>query len=277
MLNAKNTGEFYKTIKINNRERSYLIHIPDSVRKNKPAPLVIVIHGAQANAQKAEQITGMSVKSENEGFIVAYPNGTGIKNYKGTKTWNAGNCCGPAYIMQINDVGFISELINEIQKNYNIDKKRIYILGISNGGMLAYILTCKLSDKIASIADITGAMNITDCSPTQPVSVLIVHGTADPVIRYEGGKPLNNPDWIRRLDNPTSYALSFWSRYNQCSQTPTRNQYGDIIKETYTNCSNETEVTLYTIVGGGHYYPETINNRSSADIVWEFFKSHPKK
>ena len=149
-------------------------------------------------------------------------------------------------------------------------------MGISNGGMLAYLLACKLSDRIAAIADLSGAMNINNCTPQEPVSVLIFHGTDDPVIRYNGGEPLENSDWHKRIDNPTSFAVSFWKNQNRCLPTSNKIIKGNIIQETYSGCANNTEVTLYTITGGGHDTPNIINGRSTTDIIWDFFNTHPK-
>lgn len=268
------------------RERTYFLHIPPAYDSIKPTPLVIVLHGGTANAQNVEMISGLTEKADKEGFIAVYPNGTGrLKNR--VLTWNAGNCCGYALEHNIDDVGFISELIDNLKHKLAIDPKRIYVTGISNGGMLAYRLACELSDKIAAIAPIAGAMNCDKSNASQPVSAVIFHGTEDDFVLYEGGKPRKTIDTRhKRTDNSVADAVSFWVDHNGCSPTPEHEDRGKIIVDTYAGGRNGTEVILYTIKGGRHAWPgglkayelgdEPDMEISATDVMWEFFKNHPK-
>ncbi|OPY75328.1 MAG: Esterase PHB depolymerase [Syntrophorhabdus sp. PtaU1.Bin058] len=269
--------------------RTYRLYIPTIyvVQKPKSVPLVIVLHGGGGNAKNAARVTGFSQKANTEGFIVAYPDGTSWIGRNIFLTWNSGNCCGYALENNIDDVGFIKALIEKLEKELPIDPKRIYVTGISNGAMMSYRLACELSDKIAAIGPVAGALNVKDCNPAYPVSVVIFHGKFDDHVRYNGGKSLKMADNHDRTDTPVSYAVSFWTKNDQCSATPEREEKGRLVKELYTGGLSGTEVLLYTIMDGGHAWPggkklgyigadEPIYGVSATDLIWEFFKNHPK-
>ncbi len=287
-LKSEKKSLFYNGVK-----RTYELHLPNGHDGKKPLPLVIVLHGGGAPVGSAERMSRMSPKADKEGFIVVYPNGTGPFPEK-FLTWDAWNCCGPAVKSQVDDVGFIRTLIEKLEKEYAIDPKRIYATGLSNGAMMTYRLGCELSDKIAAIAPVAGALNNDNPHPTDPVSVIIFHGTADEHVLYNGGIPKKS--WERsidptriRTDKPVSYAISFWVKHNQCSGVPKKEEAGHIIHETYSGGKNGTAVELYTIVGQGHAWPggrdglyyANVNpptqEISATDIMWDFFARHPKE
>jgi polyhydroxybutyrate depolymerase len=226
----------------------------------------------------------MSEKSDEEGFLVVYPNGTGRLD-EFLLTWNAGTCCGYALEHNIDDVGFIRTLLERLEQQVRIDPSRIYVTGISNGGMMTYRLACDLADTVAAIAPVAAALNEEDCSPSRPVSVIIFHGTADEHVPYNGGIGSKARD--ERVDKPVRYAVSFWVNRNRCSPNPVVEEFGSIRKETYGGGIDGTEVVLYTILGGGHAWPggekgyrwgdEPTKEISATDLMWEFFASHPKR
>jgi polyhydroxybutyrate depolymerase len=254
-------------------ERIYFLHVPPSYDGNKPFPLVIVLHGRTQSPLDA-QIYFTTAKSDKEGFIVVYPEGL-VHGAEDT-CWNVGS---GRYKFDTDDVGFIRELINRLEQGYNIDQKRIYVAGGSNGAMMAYLLGAEFSDRIAAIASVAGSIGVmTDQGPeqipepSQPVSVIIIHGTEDESIPYEGGGSWN------RLS--VAESVAFWVKHNGCS-TNSQNETssdGQVVKSVYTGGTNGTEVVLYTLVGYGHIWPTTSSSPISAtDIVWDFFASHPKQ
>lgn len=269
--------------------RTYRLYIPTIyvVEKPKSVPLVIVLHGDGGNAKNAARVTGFSQKANTEGFIVVYPNGTGWIGRNIFLTWNSGNCCGYALENNIDDVGFIKALIEKLEHELPVDQKRIYVTGISNGAMMSYRLACELSDKIAAIGPVAGALNVKDCKPAYPVSVVIFHGKFDDHVRYNGGQSLKMADNHDRTDTPVSYAVSFWTKNDQCSGTSEKEEKGRLVKELYTGGLSGTEVLLCTIIDGGHAWPggkktgyigadEPVYGISATDLIWEFFNSHPK-
>ena len=281
-----------KSMLVNGSRRSYAIHVPASYDGKTPMPLVVVLHGGGAPTGSAERMSGMTPKADKEGFIVVYPNGIGILPGK-FMTWNAWNCCGAAQKRKVDDVGFIRTLIDELEKEYTIDPKRIYATGLSNGAIMSYRLACELSDKFAAVAPVAGALNIENPNPTDPVSVIIFHGTADQHVLYEGGEPKQS--WQRdadptaaRVDKPVSYAVSYWVKHDECSPQPKREESGSIIHETYAGGRDGSGVEVYTIKGQGHAWPGGKNGLyyanvdpptqeiSATDLMWDFFARHPK-
>ncbi len=268
-------------------QRYYLLHVPSSYDGTKPVPLVIVLHGGGGKAEGAVRMADMDPRSDKQGFIVVYPNGTSPMKDR-FFTWNSFLCCGYALQNKIDDVGFINALLDELEKNYSIDSTRIFATGLSNGGMMTYKLGCELSDRIAAIAPVAGALDTDDPDAAYPVSAIIFHGTADLHVLYDGGVPKKAFDKHPRTDKPVSYAVSYWVKRDGCSPTPKTEKFGSIIHDTYSGGIDGTEVQLYTIVGQGHAWPggkPGIHNSnvdpptqeiSATDLMLDFFMKHPK-
>jgi polyhydroxybutyrate depolymerase len=268
-------GTQSKTLEFGGRTRTYLIHPPRGYDSKTPVPLVLVLHGAVQGAANAESMSGMSAKADKENFLVAYPNGTSRSGL--APTWNAGACCGYAMTNKVDDVGFLRALIDGLEHDYTVDPKRIFVTGISNGGMMSYRLACELADRIAAIAPVEGAQDV-ECRPSGPVSVLIFHGTADLLVPYKGGK---TPFQIgpKRTDTSVSSTVAFWVKQDGCSTTPKHQETSQLRIDTYSGCKDGTGVALYTIPGGHHMWPGTRlshNDVAATDIMWSFFAAHPK-
>jgi polyhydroxybutyrate depolymerase len=284
---VKKPGDYGETITSGGRTRNYLLHVPPSYDGKSGMALVIVMHGGTGNAKSMAEVSGMSAKADKAGFIAVYPNGTGLISDEKILTWNAGNCCGYALENNVDDVNFIRDLIAGLEKELAIDAARVYATGISNGGMMSYRLACELSEKIAAIAPVAGAMGTADCSPVNPVSLIIFHGTADEHVLYEGGAPVKSIDTHPRVDKPVSYAVDFWVKYDGCSPAASNSTSGHIVKSAYSGGKNNTEVVLYTITGGKHAWPGgkvawiggdvPTREISATDLIWEFFSRHPKQ
>lgn len=279
-------------------ERTHLIYIPSSYDRTKPTPLVIALHGGGGTGKDMVRLTveGFNTLADREGFIVVYPDGI-------EKHWNDGRGGDEtgyrAHVENIDDVGFISALIDHVVKELSIDRKRVYVTGMSNGAIMSHRLACELSDKITAIASVAG--NIPErlypkCAPTRPIPVMLINNLNDPLMPFEGGM-------IGTIRHPlgkvlsTSSTINFWIKHNQCSSTPTITCEPDrdstdgtgVRKEAYENCKNGVEVILYVIEGGGHtwpggyqYLPERFIGKTSRDIdanevIWNFFKRHAIK
>ncbi len=249
-------------------------------------PVVIVLHGGGGNAEGMAKISGFTAKADEESFIVIYPNRTGRLRNR-LLSWNSGNCCGYAQENNVDDVSFIRSLIGQVQKELTIDSQRIFVTGISNGGMMSYQLACELSDKIAAIAPVAGALNYEKCNPVRPVSLVVFHGTADEHVLYEGGEPRRRVDRNPRVDRSVAEAIRFWVERNQCASSARRERQGSVIIEDYAGCRDGTGVRLYTLEGQGHAWPggetwarwadKPITAVKATDAMWEFFSSHPKR
>ncbi len=263
------------TINVDGRARTYLLHVPPNYDAGKPVPLVLVLHGATQSPENIEGMSGMSLMADQQGFIAAYPSGTG--RLSNVPTWNSGNCCGYAQENNVNDVAFISALIGTLGHSYSIDRKRIFVTGISNGAMMSFRLGCELSGVIAAIAPVEGAQNL-PCHPSEPVSVLVFHGTADRLVPFDGG---STPFQIgpRRDDTPVSDTVAFWVTRDACSRTPATEETPSLHTSVYSGCADGTGVALYAIQGGHHIWPGVAlsgNDIQATSIMWNFFVQHPK-
>jgi polyhydroxybutyrate depolymerase len=238
---------------------------------------------------------GFDKISDERGFVVVYPDGI-------EKHWNDGRSSEETryrvHKENIDDVGFISALIDSLIKKMNIDPKRVYVTGMSNGAIMTYRLACELTVKIAAIAPVAGNIPqnlLSSCSPSGPVSVLAFNNVNDPLMPFEGGD-VAGPYGLKKLGKVLSAqeSVKFWVNNDNCSITPVIAYEPDkdpqdgtrIRKESYLNGNNGTEVVLYVIEGGGHTWPvgyqylgERIIGKTSTDInanevIWDFFEKH---
>jgi polyhydroxybutyrate depolymerase len=271
-------------LEIDGRTRTYFVHTPPAYDGKTPLPMVIVLHGGGGNAENAEKMSRMSAKADQENFLAAYPNGTGFFEDH-LLTWNTGNCCGYALKHRVDDVAFLRALIDKLERDYSVDPKRIYVTGMSNGGMMTYLAGCNLADKIAAIAPVAGAQDF-DCRPSQPVSVIAFHGTADENVPFNGGsgaKSIGGP----RVDRPVSYAINFWVKENSCPTAPQHTESGTLRTDLYSPCKSGTAVELNAIEGQGHAWPggdritrildQPDQTVSATNLIWTFFQQHPKR
>jgi polyhydroxybutyrate depolymerase len=267
--------------------RDYELHLPNGRAPSEPAPLVLVFHGGGGNAANATRMSGMNERADAEGFIVAYPNGSGPRPDV-LLTWNAWKCCGPALDKNVDDVGFVRALVDDLARRYPVDRKRVYATGFSNGAMLTYRLGCELGDVFAAIAPVAGALDNYDCGTGPKVSVIAFHGTADKHILFGGGVPVTAFDRHKRADTGVQFAIDTWRKRDACAAEPKRERKASVIHTAY-GCADGTAVELYAIEGQGHAWPGGQKGRrfgnvddpsteiSASDVIWEFFKAHPKK
>lgn len=263
-------------------ERSYIMHPPSGYDPATPAPVVLVFHGATNNANIIMNNTGLSAKADREGFIAVYLNGTSIKAER-SFYWNAGACCGTASDTDVDDVAFVQAVLDDLSILVNLDPQRVYATGFSNGGMLAHRLACELPGRFAAIAAVSGTLNALTCEPGEPVSVLHIHGTADPLAPYEGGGTTTLTSFTAVLDT-----MDVWADLNGCDFDPVEAATGNdlLIHSVFENCAAGGAVELYTIVGGGHVWPagrrlqtefdEPARDIRANDLIWDFFAANPK-
>jgi len=261
-----------RSITVDGGARTYLLHVPANHDPGKKMALVLVLHGATQSPESAERMSGMSELADREDFLVAYPRGTGR-----LPTWNSGNCCGYALNNKIDDVAFIRALIDKLEREYPVDSKRVYVTGISNGAMMSFRLACDLSERVAAIAPVEGAQNLA-CRPSNRVSVLVFHGTADRLVPFDGG---STPFQVggRRTDTPVMDTVAFWAGKDGCSSAPVGQKTPAVHTTLYPDCQDGAGVQLYAIQGGRHMWPGTRlsgNDVRATEIMWAFFEQHPK-
>jgi polyhydroxybutyrate depolymerase len=281
------------TLLVGDLMRTYYLHVPPSLPKDRALALVLMFHGGGGTPAFAERESRFSDLADQEGFLVAYPQGFG-------KSWNDGRGVKaiPAQRDDIDDVGFVAALIDDASRIHKIDPKRIYATGISNGAIFSHYLADKLSSRIAAIAPVAGGMPESlerAFKPGEPVSVLILNGTKDPIVPYLGGD-IALLGATRGRIIATEEAASKWAAHNHCESVPTLEVVADKNpndgclpkKLTYANCKVGTEVVLYRMEGAGHTWPDGLQylpqrlvgkvcrDINGAEIIWEFFKGHAK-
>jgi polyhydroxybutyrate depolymerase len=291
-------GDRHGSIAWDGLERTFLLHVPASWNGSRSLPLVIALHGGGGTGEDMAKLTqgGFNALADQEGFIVVYPDGTRFSQSPRTR-WNDGR---DARYSQADDVGFLSALIDHLSDTLDIDRSRVYATGISNGAHMAMRLARELSDKVAAVAPVAYAMQMKYASVPawpRPVSVLVMTGTEDPLIPWDGGE---TPDLTgermlgRTLSVPETVRVL--SAQDGCPATPEVTMEPDrdpedgtlVRREVYTGCQKGTEVILVAIEGGGHawpggwqYAPAGLVGRTSRDIdacrvIWDFFSKHAK-
>jgi len=263
------------TIAHDGLERAYILYIPASYSAQSAVPLVFNFHGYGSNAAQQVLYTNFNAVAEAEGFITAYPEGT--EDAMGMQHFNVG--WGGS---SVDDVDFTSALIDSLLAEYNINPKRVYSTGMSNGGFISYHLACNLSDRIAAIASVTGSMSsltFNNCNPQRPVPVLEIHGTQDEVVPYDGGTSFTTP-----IDD----VVAFWVNHNNCSPPSvidvpdTNTNDGSTAQHfIYRDGDEGVNVELFKIEGGGHTWPNAVidigvTNRdiNASQEIWNFFSKY---
>jgi polyhydroxybutyrate depolymerase len=237
-------------------DRPVTVHVPPSYVCATSAPLVILLHGYSASSELQEKYFKVGAESDKRGFLYLNPDGT--TDPVGNQFWNATDSCCNFGKSTIDDSSYISGLITEMQAEYNVDPKRVYVMGHSNGGFMSYRMACEHGDQIAAIATLAGAMwaDTSKCPAKTPVSVLQIHGTADAVISYNGASILNNPYPAAET------TVADWVAINGCTgaadtSAPPTDLVGNIdgnesTATTYGACTNGTNVAFWSIAGGSH-------------------------
>jgi polyhydroxybutyrate depolymerase len=276
------------TITVDGLERSYIVHLPKNFVQTKRTPLVIALHGGRGKADGMDRLTGFNNVSDKYGFIVIYPDGV-------KKQWNDGR--NDFHLNdKIDDVKFISVLIDTLKALYNIDSNRVYVTGISNGGIMSFRLACELSNKIAAAAPVAASMPespVYKCSPLRPVPMMIIFGDEDPLVPFNGGDISIFGLSSRGKVIPVKESVSYWVNFNGCSSNSIISQIDNAdddtkaIKNDYQDNplkKNNSEVVFWLIKGGGHtwpgglqYLPKAIIGRTSSQInaseeIWKFFE-----
>ena len=224
-LTGPKTYQGAVNIRINGFRRTYLVHIPPGYSPQTPLPLVVVVHGAFDTAKGMEKFSNFSRLSDSENFIVLYPNGFGLLGF--LQHWNAGHCCGKAADDKLDDVGYVAAAIEDVGTRLNIDRNRIYLVGFSNGGMLAYRFAAEKGDLLAAVAPLAASIGGRPTEeapewripvPVKPLSVLTIHGLADDDVPYEGGVSLHRGG--SRTYWSVEDSVEFWVKRNGCSPQP---------------------------------------------------------
>lgn len=263
--------------------RSFRVHLPPGYDPNVPLPVVVMLHGGAGSGEQLETASsGMSEIADAEGFIAVYPDGTGA-----IKTWNAGTCCGSAVSSNVDDVGFIGALLDDVEASLCVDLRRVYAAGMSNGAMMTHRLACELPQHFAAFGPVAGADLLPACTPSEPVAMMHIHGTDDGHVPVDGGLgcgPSNVPF------PPLAQTMETRRLVNGCEATTTvAFTEGDGTCRAYDQC--DADVLLCMIEGGGHSWPggepnvdiidcpadgEQSTTFHASQQLWTFFSAHER-
>ena len=266
-------------IKAGGIERNYLSYRPAALGRQTPVPLVVVLHGGFGTGAQAEKSYRWDTEAEAGGFVVVYPDGV-------RRSWNAGGpCCGKAQRDHIDDVGFLTDMIAEVARAENIDPRRVYMTGISNGAAMAYRYACEGSTPIAAFGSVSGAMTEPCPHPRAP-SLMEIHGLDDHNIPFERGndtKGVTGISWP-----PLTETIDLFRRAGECIAP--RTSTNGPVTTSVSACAAGREVVLTTIAGAGHQWPGGRSHTSLATALlhpdppsmaldatatlWGFFKRH---
>jgi polyhydroxybutyrate depolymerase len=258
-----------------------LLYVPDSYNRSKAAPLVISLHGAAGWPAQQMNMSRWNRLADQYGFILVCPAGT-----EWPRIWHVGTGTG------LNrDVQFISDLIDKLTNAYNIDPNRIYVNGLSNGGGMTFVLSCKLSNRIAAVGLVSAAETLPFdwCTDHHPVPMIAFHGTADLIVPFNGGWTGDKLNPVKTWFPPVLNWAERWARRNGCDTTPIKSAAAvDVTRIQYEHCSEDANVVLYVVAGGGHSWPGgkalprwwvgvTSNSIDATSVMWAFFREHPLK
>lgn len=264
-------------------DRTYHVYRPNSIPPSQKAPLVVMLHGGYGTGAQAEKGYGWDELAQREHFIVAYPDGV-------NRAWNAGMCCGTPRKRNIDDVGFITQMVHAIERDQNADASRVYITGMSNGAMMAYRLACEAPFPIAAIGSVAGTLDMTSCVHPQHTNIMEIHGLTDQHVPFNGGVGINTPQ-VQPFP-PVDQTLAVWQQADLCGPDVQRSD--GVVTTRRWMCSGGHDVELITIANAGHEWPgsrkgprgallgallhiapaDPVSNALSAtQTLWNFFKA----
>ncbi len=240
--------------------RTYSLNVPTKYSAATATPLLLALHSRTSSFKTIFEDSQILSWAESMNFIVAGLNGS---IYDGISSWNAGTCCTNATTYEENDLLFASTVIDFVSSKYSVDKTRIWAMGHSNGGMMAYRLACDLSNKITAIAVVTGAQTDPTCSPSKPVSILHIHGNLDPTIPFHGGGKFETPSIFHSVQD--------MAYRNLCSGKP--KESSDAIEERYIwVCTSGVETQLVNYQENSHAWES-----GYTEEILRFLFAHPRK
>lgn len=257
--------------------RTYSVYIPASYSASNPVPLVLNLHGLGSNGAQQALYTNFQAIADTANFILVHPNGT-VNQLTGQTFWNIG-----IFGVTVDDVGFLSNLVDTISANYSILQDRIYSTGMSNGGYMSYALACQ-TNKFRAIGSVTGGMTTymySNCTGGNAIPIIQIHGTEDQTVPYDGNSTSKSIEDV----------VALWVNKNNCNSTPivtqipnTNTSDGATAEQfLYTNGTNNHTVELFKVTGGGHTWPgamhlpgmgNTCQDFSATKEIWRFFSQY---
>jgi polyhydroxybutyrate depolymerase len=273
--------------------RTFIVHVPPGFDGKSKVAVVFMLHGAGGSGEGAIPETGWDAKSDREGLIAVFPDGRPphpklpARFLMNPRLWNDGSGRGAIGVDNIDDLGFISAMIDFLEARYAADPARIYCTGFSNGASMTFSVGLNLANRIAAIAPVSGHLWYKEKQLVYPVPLLLIIGTDDPLNPIAGGN-VKLPWGLMQYHPPIEDSLKEWERMLGCGpQVQTASSKG-VLEVTYDQCAMGGEVEYYRVAGLGHIWPGGKNqlpekwvgkpsdSLNATDVIWEFFKAHPR-
>ena len=257
------TNNNAQTIEHGGLTREYIVYVPSTYDGNSAVPVVLNFHGFGGLASDYITEADMRPQAESDTFLLVYPQGACLDGFS---HWNSA-LPGGDNKSNVDDLGFIGAMIDQLATDYNIDQERIYACGYSNGGMMSYALACYQSERIAAIGSISGSMidQSSTCVPSHPIPVVKLHGTSDDVLPYNGNSETNS----------VQSTIDYWVNFNNASTTAVLETDGNIEHYVYANGDSSVSVEHYKYIGGGHvWFNSTYQGSNASQLVWDFFSRY---
>lgn len=269
--NAPQPAVANRRLNVGGTDRTYRLYTPPDSQDSGPVPLLLALHGSGNTAESLVDASELDEAADAGGFIVAYPQAIGI-------SWNAGFCCTTGRGDPSLDVRFLEQLVADVVASRRIDESRIYAVGFSAGGMMAYRLACEMAGRFAGIGAIAASMVLEDCRPSRPVSVIAIHGTADDVVPYAGGRIDGG---ATKPAPPATAVAERWASLNACPDARPADVRGPVSIVSWNGCGAGTNVRLVTVDGGGHnwylpVYGPPNGALNATTTLTEFFGLRPR-
>lgn len=281
-------GDFTRVLAFDGRTRTYLLHVPRGSPSDTSPALVLAFHGVPGGPGQIRAITGFDALADREGFVVAYP--------QAVDDWWTGcaNCNSRAFLLDIDDVGFVRALIRQLEADAGIDPRRVYAAGFSNGALFVQRLACDATDLVAAFASVAatalepGAVPL--CEPGTRAPIVFFHGSLDPSFPPEGRTFGEGPTAVSTLS--IGETLAAWVERNGCQpETPQRMDLPDVepdgtttARESWFGCGRG-DLVYYEITGGGHTWPGSpvdfsdflgpeSRDVAASEVALDFFLNH---
>jgi polyhydroxybutyrate depolymerase len=268
-------GDHRLSITVGGIKREFSVHIPPGYDGKKALPVMYFFHYFTGDDQQLARYTQMNKKADQENFIVVYPKAEGWLPNR-WRQWNLNN--NPNY--RVDEIAFVEQLMNKIDTKLSTDKSRNYVVGYSNGGMIAHEVACKFPERVAALVSVAGCQNGSERGPGIAIPVMMINGTEDWLVPFNGRRftPLFP------IMKPLSYARNFWTKNNQSDDRRVAELFPGVNKETFTSKRSGAEVVILTMKGSGHGWPgsdESIDGNvcrsfKGTDVVWDFLSSKRK-
>jgi polyhydroxybutyrate depolymerase len=271
---APMSGSYVFNVTFDGLARSYRVHVPPAAASGAPLPMVLNLHGDTQNGQLEELQTQMDSNADTNGYLVVYPDGTRVSKVltpdpvakQAQYGWNAGLCCALPAMKKINDVGFLTSVIADVATHTPVNLRRVYITGISSGGMMANAMAAEASGHIAAVASVEGPIEIPTIHPSRVVPALEFASKTDPIVPYNG-TPNKNPKLVLSAQD----GVDQWVKSDGCSTTPhvaatvagaagsiSAGQTATLV--TYSGCKDGAKVEMERFTGSGHVWPGSVLN-----------------